>query len=229
MEEQGSGIGLGGIGMIAGAAEGLFRSGLGIAQLIKARRMRTPQRPTYNIPQPIQNQLGLAQNNLNARMAGAAQAENNIYQNQATAMSNIQQGSTNSATQLGSAAIAQAQTNRSMENLQAQESMDYQRRLQALGQAQNTMAGYQDKQWDINQYEPYMNAMATKSALQQGGLMNLYGGLGDLGGQVAQMGAMDYMQPGIIKSMWQHGGQKRYPMTQAGWGIMNAQVAPFKL
>lgn len=189
------------LGAAAAFAGPLFKGALGLAQLVRSRTMRTPKRPTYNIPEPIQRQLGQREMNLNSRMAGAAQAEENIYQNQATAMGNVRQGATNSAALLGSAAIAQAQSNRAMTDLASQEAVDYQRRLDGLSQAQNTMAGYQDKQWDINEYEPYMQAMEAKSALTQGGLMNLYGGLSEAGSVFGQMQAMDYLYPGMMSNM----------------------------
>lgn len=195
-------MGLPALGVAASFAGPLFKGALGLAQLVRGRAMRQPVRPTYEIPQPIQNQLGARQMNLHGRMAGASQVEENIMQGQATAMGNIKQGATSGAALLGSAAMAQAQSDRAMTNLQSQEAADYQRRLDGLERAQGLMASYQDKEFDINRYEPYSQAMETRSALTQGGLMNLYGGLESAGGIMGQMASMEYMQPGFMKSVW---------------------------
>ena len=148
-----------------------------------------PRRPTYTIPQEVQDKLGQNAMNLNARSAGAARAQDNIFQSQATTIQNAQQSGGGVGNQLLAGAMAQANTNRSLADLSASEREDYQRRLGQLGQAQSEMAGYRDKAFDFNQVQPYENAAAAKSALIQGGIQNLFGAsqgfmsLGDGGNQ----------------------------------------------
>lgn len=176
-----------GISAGLGLVGNLFKTGLGVAQYLKGSRMN-PIRPTYDIPPEVRQQLALQQSNLNARSAGAARAEANIGQNQAAALGNIRQGATSSSQLLASAGLAQANSNAAYRNLASQEQDDYQRRLQGLMAAQNNMANYRDKEFQLNQYEPYMNDTATKSALTQGGLTNFYNGLMDTGNMVGKYG-----------------------------------------
>lgn len=109
----------GAIGAAAGAAGGIASR----AQANKAIREQLKNRPKPQIS-------NLAMTQLNARMPGAAQAEQNIMQSGATAMGRTQQAATSAADVMQSAAGIQSQTNKAMESLGLQESSDYQRRYQ---------------------------------------------------------------------------------------------------
>ncbi len=154
----------------------LAQSGLGLLQMIRGFAMN-PQRPVYGIPQEVQDNLSQNQINLNARSAAAGRAEEQIMQSQASTIQNAAQSGGGVANQLLAGAMAQANTNRGLQNLSAGEREDYQRRLGALGQSQSQMAQYRDKAFDYNQAQPFQDAAATKSALIEGGIQNTYGGL----------------------------------------------------
>ncbi len=136
-----------------------------------------PQRPTYTIPQEVQDKLGQQQVNLNARSAGAARAQDNIFANQATTLQNAAQAGGGAANQLLAGAMSQAQSNRGLQDLSAGERDDYQRRLGNLGQAQSEMGSYRDRTFDINKMQPFQDAAATKSALIESGLTNAFSAL----------------------------------------------------
>lgn len=154
----------------------LFQGGLSLIQMIKGLTMQA-NRPTYNIPQEVNEKLAQNQMNLNARSAGAGRAQENIFANQATTIQNAQQSGGGASNQLLAGALAQAQSNRGFENLSSGEREDYQRRLGNLGQAQSEMAGYRDKAFDYNQNQPFQDAAATKSALIESGLTNAFSAL----------------------------------------------------
>lgn len=154
----------------------LFQGGLSLIQMIRGMSMN-PQRPTYNIPQEVNDKLAQNQMNLNARSAGAGRAQDNLFANQATTIQNAQQSGGGASNQLLAGAMSQAQSNRGFENLSASEREDYQRRLGNLGQAQSEMGSYRDRAFDINKMQPYENAAATKSALIESGLTNAFGSL----------------------------------------------------
>ena len=154
----------------------LFQGGLSLIQMIRGMSMN-PQRPTYNIPQEVNDKLAQNQMNLNARSAGAGRAQDNLFANQATTLQNAAQAGGGASNQLLAGALAQAQSNKGFENLSASEREDYQRRLGNLGQAQSEMAGYRDKAFDINKMQPYQDAAATKSALIEGSIQNMFGAL----------------------------------------------------
>lgn len=175
------------IGTGISLAGNLFKTGLGLAQMIKGMGMK-PIRPVYNIPEEVNQSLALNQANLNARSAGAARAEANISRNQSNALANIRQGANSGSQLLSSAALAQANSNNAYNQLAAQEAEDYQRRLANLNNSQTQMAAYRDKAFQLNEYEPYQDAAATKSALTQGGLTNTYNGLMDGGKLIGDFG-----------------------------------------
>jgi hypothetical protein len=169
----------------------LGKLGLGFAQLAVGSRMN-PQRPTYNIPREVKEQLALNQANLNARMAGATQAERNIAQQASNMVGTARRGSTSSSQLLSMASASQGQANRGFTGLATAEAQDRQRRLSNLNQSQAMMAGYRDKAWKLNEFDPYQDEARTKAALLQGGFHNIYGATTDMGTGLAQVGtAMD--------------------------------------
>lgn len=154
----------------------LFQGGLSLIQMMRGLSMN-PQRPTYNIPQEVQDKLGQQQVNLNARSAGAARAQDNLFANQATTLQNAQQAGGGASNQLLAGAMSQAQSNRGFQDLSSGERDDYQRRLGNLGQAQSEMGSFRDRAFEINKMQPYQDAAATKSALIEGGIQNMFGAL----------------------------------------------------
>ena len=96
----------------------------GIASRAKANKQIREQLKNRPMPQ-ISN---LARTQLNARMPGATQAEQNIMQSGASAMGRTQQAATSAADVMQAAAGIQSQTNNAMSALGLQEAGDYQRR-----------------------------------------------------------------------------------------------------
>jgi len=184
----------------ASALGSLFQTGLGVSQLIKARQYRMG-RPTYEIPDEVSQGLGLRQQLLNARMPGAAEAERNIYESGAASLANAQQGAMDSASLLASAAGNQGAMNRALRKLSIQEDQDYERRVQGLERQQSQMAQYRDKEFDINKMQPYQEAAATRSALIQGGLQNVAGGIQSAGATAGKIGQLDELSGGDITNI----------------------------
>lgn len=81
--------------------------------------------------------VGLANTLLNARMPGAADAEKNIFTNQANEVGNINRTATSSNEALLAGAGAQTQTNDALNKLSTEEKQDYQRRYGNLQSAQD--------------------------------------------------------------------------------------------
>lgn len=161
----------------------LIQGGLSAIQLLTSLGIN-PQRPKYTVPQEVQDKLAQNQVNLNARSAGAARANENIFANQATTLQNATQAGGGISNQLLAGAMAQANTNQALGDLSASEMEDFQRRLSNLGAVQSEMGQYRDKEFDINKMQPFQDAAAAKSALIEGGIQNLFGasqGLAGLG------------------------------------------------
>ena len=171
-----------------------IQGGLGAIQLLASLGIN-PQRPKYTVPQEVQDKLAQNQVNLNARSAGAARANENIFANQATTLQNATQAGGGISNQLLAGAMAQANTNQALGDLSASESEDFQRRLSNLGAVQSEMGQYRDREFDINKMQPFQDAAAAKSALIEGGIQNLFGASQGLAGLGMGQNKQQPMQP----------------------------------
>jgi len=160
-----------------GAAFGLFN---GIGQLLKAKRMN-PVRPEYEIPQETKDILGLRQSLLNAGLPGEQQATQDIYITQANAIANAARGASDQGQYLGLLGMAQGSTNRALNNLAVQRAQNYQANVSGLENAQRVMAAAEDKQWELNKYDPYLMQLQRKYQLQNAGNQNIESGLSAIG------------------------------------------------
>lgn len=172
----------------------LIQGGLSAIQLLTSLGIN-PQRPKYTVPQEVQDKLAQNQVNLNARSAGAARANENIFANQATTLQNATQAGGGISNQLLAGAMAQANTNQALGDLSASEMEDFQRRLGNLGAVQSEMGQYRDKAFDYNQNQPFQDAAAAKSALIEGGIQNLFGSSQGFAGLGMGRNKQQSMQP----------------------------------
>lgn len=163
---------------------GLISTGLGLVGSIgkmfgrsKANReleKLLAKRPEYR------NQAGLAQTLLNARMPGAAQAERNIYQQEANQIANAQRGATSGNQLLLAGAGATGMANQAFGQLGQAEAADYQRRYGNVVSAQQ-----QD-------YEAAMQRYAQEAQIrgaQQENRQNTWGDVSGLGFGFANLAA----------------------------------------
>lgn len=172
------------------AAQGLFGLGLGVSQLAKARKMRL-QRPDYQIPEEYNQNQGLRQTLLNSRSTGYKIAEQNMAESQAASINAARQAAPTTSALLASASSAQANTNRGLRQLAGSEAMLYDQRVSGLEQANRDMAMQREKEFQIDQMDPYNQQLQMKENLTQGGLQNVYQSLGNLGGFAGAMYDME--------------------------------------
>lgn len=172
------------------AAQGLFGLGLGINQLAKARKMRL-QRPDYEIPGEYNRNQGLRQTLLNSRSSAFQQAERNMGESQAASINAARQVAPTSSAAIAAASSAQATANRGLRNLAAQEATLYDQRVSGLERANRDMAMQREKEFQIDEMDPYMQQLQMKEGLTQSGLQNVYGSLGELGGTVGALYDME--------------------------------------
>lgn len=176
------------LGLISTGIGSAFQTTLGFGQTIAGALMK-PKRPTYTIPAEIRNALALRQMNLNAPMAGYNQSRADISSRQAS--TNAAARNVRDASQVAAlAAAGQAQATQGDTRLAVANAQDYQVRLSGLERAQNTMARYRDKAFDLNEYEPFQDKARTKAALIQGGLTNIMGGMNNAARGFGQMAGM---------------------------------------
>ena len=154
-----------------------------------------PKRPEYKMPQSVTDAESIYQFLSGADMAGKKEAETNIFQSQANTLDILQQGVSDSSALLNTAPQIQGQTNQALSGLAVESAKQKQ---QAQGTyanfLQGTKAAYEDKMWQWNEAEPYLNEAKAKEEATQ----NLFGGIKDIG-----QGAMDIFSAKQIEQLTQ--------------------------
>jgi hypothetical protein len=145
----------------------------------RAKANKELRRLQSEMPQ-WQKQAGMAQTLLNARMPGAAQAERNIYQQEANQIANAQRAATSGNQLLLAGAGATGQANQAFGQLGQAEAADYQRRYGNLTAAQ--AADYEAAQQQYAQKAQIQGA-------QQENRQNTWGDVAGLGFGLANFAA----------------------------------------
>lgn len=128
-------------------------------------------------------QLGLTQTQLQGRMAGASQAERNIYQQAANTQANINRAATDPMQAILGAGAIQGQTSQAFNQLATQEQADYANRLERMMQAGMNKAQAEDA---LAQQKLQMETQLTGG--QQQNRQNVWGSLSNLGFAAANVG-----------------------------------------
>lgn len=177
-----------------------------------------PKRPTYDIPQVVKNNLEMAKNRLNGRMAGAAQAEQNILRSMATANRGARMFG-NSQQALASVGQTQLGANQAFNQLSVAEQQDRLQREATLNAANSQMAEYQDKAFSYNQDQPFQNQAATKAALLGGGISNLMGAVNTASNVAGQYMGLQARYPDLF------GGSAAAKGKSFNWNPLRRQIA----
>ena len=198
---------------LAFAIPGALKSLLGIGQLIGGSAMKV-KRPTYEIPDTANEELAMSRMMANGRMPGINYAKMRLDQNAASAGYRMNRAASNPNQILAGAAAIQANSDVAERGLMESEANDQYRRLANLSRSLRMMSEYKDKEFQLNKMEPFQDKARTKAALVQGGLLNLFGGVGEsMGGLMA--GKM--MQGPQVGGQAGTGGQAQNPFAN----IMN--------
>lgn len=157
---------------------GLFQAGTGLFQAIKGRKgLKNLERPQYEIPAEAEAELAMAASNyLSGQMPGEGRAADRLD----VAAANAGAMAADSGNALGMSSAIQANESAGINDLSdhvAQYSMEMgQRYQQALGM----MAGYRDRQWQINKFAPYAEKANEYREMIGAGQTNIMNGLGSL-------------------------------------------------
>lgn len=176
-------IPLGLVGAGISALSGLITSG---KQKRLARKIKLND-PTYEESKYAKNNLALAQQLYNARMAGAAQQEQNILSGQSNAISAVQRNASSGTDALAAAAGIQGQTNQSFADLGLAEAQDKLQRYALVNQANQQMVAEGDKVYG-DKLRKYQEALQAKNALQGAALQNFHNSIAGFGNALAMYG-----------------------------------------
>ena len=155
----------------------LMGVGTGIFQLFKGSQAADTERPEYKIPEEYTQALGIAKRGAYSDMPGYQQAISNLQQGQASGLSQARESASSGSDLLGFLANQGVTSNRGLNQLSAQNAAykvgAEQRYAGALGQ----YGMLKDKQWNINELQPYQDAMRTSAIMTEGGIQNIFGGI----------------------------------------------------
>lgn len=162
------------------AAGGLGQMAFGASQSRKAeRRLAELERPEFEIPEEILQNLSVAE-----RMAleglPAEQRQMFVEDIQRTIQTGGQQLQERGLGVAGVTGLVQEQTDAFRQLL----GMDVAARREgqaAAAQARSSVAAFKEKQFDINELQPYLQEALRSEALQGTGIQNLLRGAGTLG------------------------------------------------
>ena len=164
------------------AIPGAIKLGTSIKDMLQASKIeKENQWKDYEIPGAQTEALNLARNTaMNKQLPGQARIENNIGANAATGARNIMESGGSSAERV--AGISGMYNNNAdvLKNLginAAEMNLQNERNLQ---NELHSYAGFQDKAWDINQYQRYQAAAEKAAALRNSSKQNLYGASKDI-------------------------------------------------
>jgi len=166
------------LSQLAPAAINLTKAGV---QGYKANQLGKTPRPTYEIPQAIQEATNSARYQAGmTRLPGQNIMEDRLGRTTSNALGDLKEVS-NSPSQLG-ANIAKVYGNQmNAENtLGIQAGQNWQNNQGLLRSQLGQLGRYQDYQFDYNQNQPYQAKMAASSALREGAFRNLSAGVGDI-------------------------------------------------
>jgi hypothetical protein len=164
-------------------------------QASQAKKLAQTQRPDYQIPEEALQALNQAKYLSGmTELPGQNLMEARIGQNLSKGVSELERVSTNPADLASNVAKMYMSGNESINDIGLQAGQQYLRNQGLLTDALGTMAGYRDKQFDINEMQPYENNMAAAAALREGSFRNASAAGQDLSSGLSGYANMEYYQ-----------------------------------
>ncbi len=156
-----------------GLTAGGLQAAMGIGQFIKGSSMK-PERPEYEIPSQVREAENLMRDRSIAPLAG----ENLLRQDIDASFANT----VDAARRVGGntdmlVAGAGQQYSQMLRDLGINRARAREMAERSLAQQLGLSATYEDQAFELNQMQPYMDAIADKSRLMEGGIQNIFGGL----------------------------------------------------
>ena len=183
-------------GIVGGAFSGanaLMKLGLGIKQLVDAKKIQkkldAQGRPLETTPEAFNETESLVRSNyLNGRLPGQTQLTDQINAQGANQIQNIQQTAGSGADALMAYNVANNNTQRNLTDIGIKAAQNQQNSFQQLLNMLGQKAGFQQSQFQNNVMTPYLQQAQQAQALKQGGLNNLSNAFNDAGNTAMGIG-----------------------------------------
>ena len=168
----------------------------------KANKLSKTERPNYKIPEAVQQQLNQSRYLASMReLPGQNIMEGRIGENIGKGVSELKSVSANPADLASNVAKMYSSGNNSINDIGLQAGQQWLNNQSLLNQNLGAMGQYQDKQFDINEMQPYKNDMAASAALREGAFRNLSSAGQNIASGVGGYANMMYQQDMLDKLM----------------------------
>jgi hypothetical protein len=195
---------------------GLLQVGTGIWQAFKSDDLSKEERPVYTVPKEAEQALNVAKQQAYGTMPGYNQALGNIQQQEATSISKAKEVAQSGSDILGFISGQNLATNRALGGLDAANEQYKASGLRNLQGALGTRAAYSDKAFDINQMQPYLQAMQASSVMGEGAIQNIAGGVNaGISNYIGYKQNQDMMD--TYRDIYGSGKQQTQPGTYNTW------------
>ena len=169
----------------------LAQVGLGIGQMVKGAIGSLGKAPTMEIPKSATQALNIAKTQAGqSMMPGQKIMEDKLASQAAAASQRIMEASGGSGAALGGLAQVQRGLNDQLGNLAMNQASYIDQQKQGLRGELGNMANWEQQQFQMNQYQPYLHQMDASRRLTESGMQNLWGAAGN------------YVQGQETKKMW---------------------------
>lgn len=162
--------------------------GFGIHQANKASKLEDQEQPRYETPKEIYNAVEAARYLTNLEgMPGQSEYEAMIEENTAET---YERASNLARTPSEALAVLQRSTARENDQLRELKVKGAEFKANAvrnLSEANKTLAQYKDKEYQINELDPYLADMAAASALKGASINNIHSGISDISSLLSTM------------------------------------------
>lgn len=169
-------------------------------QANQAKKLAKTERPKYDIPEAVKQAVASARLQAgNTQLPGQNLAEQKLGQNTSNAIAELKNVSNNPndlATNV--ARLYQGQMGQ-QNNLNIAAAQNFNDNQGMLRDQLGMLGQYQDKEWDINKFQPYKNNMAASSALREGAYRNAMSGVTDVASGLSGYGNMQFQQTQLDK------------------------------
>jgi len=173
-----------GVGGLAQMASGIF----GKNKRQKRLENLLAQRPTYQIPQEIKQDMEMSRNQVNARLNEQQDMKNSLMSQQATQVNMARQASGSLEDMLAVGAASAAGTEEALIKNRIAGSTEKDKRLERYREAMTNLAQAKDQAFKINELDPFNMRLQGTLANDAASRQMTFGGLNQLGAGLANAG-----------------------------------------
>lgn len=185
----------------------------------KAKKLAETERPQYSIPEAVKQQVNQARYLASMReLPGQNVMENRIGSNLGKGISELKNVSANPADLASNVAKMYSNSNDAINDIGIKAGNQWLQNQGLLNQNLGMLGQYQDKQFDINKMQPYVNNMAASSALREGAFRNASAAGQNIASGISGYANMMYQQQLLDSLMGGNGGGSQMGIDVMGMG-----------